>query len=1023
MPGPPQSLTVKFGAVKTDANDRDLPPGTLTRLKNVRIDQDGALEKRNGYDRTASSTFSGGSLSGSIANLLPGDTVIAKDESHQLWARNGATNYYRGLSRDVLPTWRQVGDRSSVSPARKPLTVGVGSDAWIFHGGLATATGSPLQVTVIDGVTGATKVATALVGGIGAQDLELAAAVADGSVLWVFMVTSTDLTRILALRFNTAVDPSTADPTITTFYTNAALSFTSLDARVLPSGQILVAATSFVTSGPDYVTGDVRMFADEVTGLATGAVVETAAKAIATTALCCNGVSIIDPDGGSTVAICYYRPHPVTATFIELVHKTLNPSTLATTATNQVHSEDDTGSGLFHVGVTGGYVSGASTEIRGTIVPLVLANTPSSFPNIARDATVRHYRVGTGLIRSDADAWLASKPFKRGSEWFYVSGFHDGALAAQLSYWLRTAADGGIVAPILDGEGGQVFHSGVRTTGRMDYTQRSGHIASTVAISANVYAVALLQEDVTSNSPTPALVTLDFAAVTHSSAPGIVPGGIPKWVSSADLAAELAPLQYPYREIAVTNGDDVSALSVNRICYLFATRNARGEVRRSQPSAVQQVVFLEYVAGSAPEWFYPLAIPCERHQAPGTDVWIELYGSVNAGADLYLRARIKNDPTTASVTYNAKPDEWGVGPQGELLYTTGAPLRANSSLPSAKLAWFWKDRWWLGGIPGSREVWFSQEKQQGRGPEFNPRLVLEWHDGTGDVTAGGAVTSDVAAIFSRDAIALVSGVGPDGLGQGGGFSVQTVPGRDGCTNPASLVAHPAGVLLFQRAGDGRMCALAGAAVVDVSQGLEHLMPFTVTGAVHDSAREQILLTFSSGTVMAQDIAHPTADQPYGQWIEHTSTALTSAPALGAQLVAGAPVFLEASGSMIATWSPGSAYNDNGSEVLKDWTLARWAPAGFMGEFDADHVWLSTTQLGGNSTYLYVVTSDWATENHTDDVSVVPDVSFRCNAAYHTRELTLRVVELTATGAGRKFDGAVIEIRPYGRTKQTKRKIA
>ena len=182
---------------------------------------------------------------------------------------------------------------------------------------------------------------------------------------------------------------------------------------------------------------------------------------------------------------------------------------------------------------------------------------------------------------------------------------------------------------------------------------------------------------------------------------------------------------------------------------------------------------------------------------------------------------------------------------------------------------------------------------------------------------------------------------------------------------------------------------------------------------------------TNGKRLVLDYDRPLPEQPAGQWIVHEGSGGVALPAaVGAALIDGDPVMLEAgTATETATWTPGPSFADDGEMVLKDWLTGRMSPGGYQGELDVDWVHLSSTRLGGESSYRYTLTPDTGVDEiHDDAVSAVSDVGFRA-AVFRTRDVRMRVTETAATGEGRAFDGVAMEILPYGRLQNLYRKVA
>lgn len=1019
-----KEIVIDWQAVKTDVNDRKLPPGTLVRRKNTYFDQDGKISKRKGYDLTEAAG-TGGSFGGPATEQICADEFAVRVGGDQIYERSGDALLYRGRDRRCFPRSSQIKDLANWGGASKPQSVIVGDSEWMFSMGHidSAGTASAYQLSVRDKATKATTFEPAIVSTIHADGSGIGAysVVVDGSTVWLFFIGDDGSNKRYIRAHKWSGAPSTA-PTVSTVVSNAIYEFSSIDARILDSGTIYIAATSSIELGAG-VTRNARYIAslNKTTGVADLSGASTADV----TGMCgCTGVAILDTaaarGGDGSLRISWVKT--LDATHASVIYEIFPTGPAGAATTHAIGSV--TILNIQQCFVTSGYYTSLGTLATIFATNIQTTQGAPTVHNTGRDATVTVYST-TGASTSSvtlADSWLASRPFRRDSAWHVLTGFDDGAAtAAQRGYYVRRfdgLDDGAIVTQVLEGSGSWPFFFSPDQEGKMIRSPRSGHVVYVNDLGSDVWGVLLLEEDSTKNAPVPSAVRLDFAAEYFSSTPGILPGGVVKFVSSTDVVADLSPLHFPYRDVSFVDGDNLAVTEATvRVAVTYAMRSSKGEWRRSSPGATQTLVFHAFTVGSSP-FEYSLTPPRLEHAVNESEVWIEIWGSVNNGAEMYLQRRIPNNPPYGGLnTIQVTPLAWDQS--GELLYTTGSALRANNQPPPSRLAFSWGDRDWLVGD----EIWFSQERQKGRGPEFNTRLVVEWPSKPGEILAAGPVNSESAAIFCADGAAIITGKGPDGIGQGGNFQLLAVHGAHGCSNPASLVQHPEGALIFQRHKDGRMCALSGQTVVEVNSGVEHLMPFTVVGAVDDTSKRQLLFALSDGSRLAMDYGHRTADQPYGQWVEHTSAGLTADPAIGLRLTPTGPAAATAGDAgAVGWWDQGAAYLDNGTPVLKHWKTTRIAVAGFMGEFDGDKVDVSCTHDSGGSAYRYTFQSDNATETHDDAATSISDAGTRLNSTYRTREIQASVDELSGTGAGRTFDGMVIEAKLHGRLPERSRKV-
>ena len=210
------TVQFKFGPVRQETSSKQLRTGDLVEALNVRqTAAAGVYSKRRGFSRTAM-TFSGGTLSGAPASLLPGKAgtgALMRDTGDQLWSWSGTGTawQYRGSHRRA---WLKA---NTIDPnlysAPQPCQCAVGANIWTF-----ALTTNAYYLTVTDAATGAIVLAPTRVAArqpTSFNSICHAAAVYDGTNVWLFWV-SNDV-YIMSHKFVVAT-PSVA-PTQTVYYT------------------------------------------------------------------------------------------------------------------------------------------------------------------------------------------------------------------------------------------------------------------------------------------------------------------------------------------------------------------------------------------------------------------------------------------------------------------------------------------------------------------------------------------------------------------------------------------------------------------------------------------------------------------------------------------------------------------------------------------------------------------------------------------------------------------------------------
>lgn len=165
---------------------------------------------------------------------------------------------------------------------------------------------------------------------------------------------------------------------------------------------------------------------------------------------------------------------------------------------------------------------------------------------------------------------------------------------------------------------------------------------------------------------------------------------------------------------------------------------------------------------------------------------------------------IANDPTVDAVTFVDQMSD-AVCRTQEGLYTNGGILSTDPTELGSVIAGG-KSRLFFNDPSDPLVIRFSQEFEDGYGAELPPELFLRCDAYGGDVT-GLANLDDALIVTKENALNAFGGDGPleNGDSSQGGFSApQLVTSDVGCTNPASIVLTPVG-LMFQSAKGIMQC--------------------------------------------------------------------------------------------------------------------------------------------------------------------------------------------------------------------------
>lgn len=362
------------------------------------------------------------------------------------------------------------------------------------------------------------------------------------------------------------------------------------------------------------------------------------------------------------------------------------------------------------------------------------------------------------------------------------------------------------------------------------------------------------------------------------------------------------------------DGADVGAALVYRIV------DANGSIWRSSP-AIGDILTstMGFKSGSSgltgdnEQW---IRIPTLRHLLPGTTAQIELY---MGSTDLELFKVFANDPTIDYFDYCPQFDCVGqvpagsvldqtiedviasVGPVRESLYTTGNAL-ANDPPPAMRAVTVWRNR--AIGVCGT-SIYPSQEFEDGYGIRWNDTLRVEWKEGTGDIIGIAAIDWNFCALFKQDAIGILEGAGPDGMGSGG-YIVRTLSTKKGCTVPKSIINGSDGCY-FQDTTTQRLCIVTPQMAVDeCTPGWFNTMYTTIRAALHVESLRQMWFATES-TLVVIDYKHRTERCPYGQvytWDLSSFTGIVT----GMAIVNGVPTLAFNDGTL-AQYNDTIAYDE------------------------------------------------------------------------------------------------------------------
>jgi len=250
---------------------------------------------------------------------------------------------------------------------------------------------------------------------------------------------------------------------------------------------------------------------------------------------------------------------------------------------------------------------------------------------------------------------------------------------------------------------------------------------------------------------------------------------------------------------AVGSGGSVAAGTYN-YCQNYEWVTANGDVCRSAPSRTQTVVV---GAGSN-----SLTLSCQvmrvtRKHTPASitpfAIGLIVYRTSAAGSVFYRlhesapsadNAFTDGDNLVAGTTDTAAD---ATNAEHRLLYTTGGIV--NSVCPPSSLAmWVHKSRLWI-VAEDAHTLYFSKTFIEGEQVSFADEFTVPFDDG-GDLIAGASL-DDKCVVFKKDRTYILTGDGPTDTAHGSDLQGPILISTDvGCIDPRSIVRIPQG-LLFQ----------------------------------------------------------------------------------------------------------------------------------------------------------------------------------------------------------------------------------
>lgn len=859
---PTQTAKFRFGPVRQEVGAKHVRQGDLLEAINVRqTAKAGVYAKRKAFKRTAQ-TFSGGSLSGTPETVLPGigGNTLMRDTGDQLWARNAGSNSWMYMGKHARPWLESTTVQSNLYTKPQPFSCIVGSSLWAFA--LTTDAYEFSIVNISDGLVTTPKTTVAATG------IVHASASYDGTYVWIFWVDNGANGTIRCHRI-TATTPTVA-PVATTYYTipNSPAGISTVKLQQVQSKYlsspacVVVVACGGSFASPSYKRAVTNSVLDPATGLAkAGANVQLAYVGV-------NGLNQVDglailegEDGSSGTWRYCYAEHNTSIGYaryrvkVDVSFPTAVVSTQYDVTTGASYRTSITVAGFHNTADDADYmVTTKRTESTYTGPGLINVTTVDRMSSVGVFSTAYPSAILT--------SWIASSFFRQGAYWYFLTGMDDydsyrwtmpESQSLQRMVHLRRfdvasiAPDcrAPIIGQLLAGNFSAAWHAGSAALAFSTSVQPVPCVGTAGASGTTaIAAIAVAGESV--GYVDLAVLRIDFAKVHGKSVQamgrGFSPGNIPITWSQSIVPHEIAPLGFPV--FLTASGGTVAGWTI--AAAVFAIYDNDGTVWRSAPKVVSGT----FNEGTSLSVSVPLYLDT-------TNMYVEFYLGTNGTPK--LQGVVKAPTTfTSSVSFVAPTVATMI--DGEILYTTGNALSNSWPVPCQAIG-TWGNRIFAAQ---KNVLWASKELEQGFGPLFNEVQTSPWNEERGDITALSAVDWNYLGIASADQVAVISGPGPDGVGNGN-FVIKTLPSYTGVTAGGVAVQGAQG-MYYQNKGTGRiMCLQPSLQVMEAAGGAYDYASYNFSVAAwYESENLMVFFAPASGAAIAIDYQHPQEAVPFGQ---------------------------------------------------------------------------------------------------------------------------------------------------------------
>lgn len=266
---------------------------------------------------------------------------------------------------------------------------------------------------------------------------------------------------------------------------------------------------------------------------------------------------------------------------------------------------------------------------------------------------------------------------------------------------------------------------------------------------------------------------------------------------------------------------------------------------------------------------------------------LEIYLTAVNGTTYYLQQIVSKVEGATGKLFAANSD---IKTNTEVLYTQSGELENDVPTVSSNITSH-KNRLWALDKFGLQ---YSKIIEEGYPVEFSENLKIAMNDSGGEAVAIEGM-DNVLVIFKKRSLYILSGEGPNNLGQQNDFGTpQKLPSDVGCVDARSVVSFPDGILFKSEKGiyilgRGLYVSYIGAPVEDYNSN-------TVLSSVLVSTKNEVRFLLDNGKILVYDYFHKF-------WMVDTATGIIDMAVLGSDAY-----MLKADGTVLKEVS--SLFTDN-----------------------------------------------------------------------------------------------------------------